>query len=147
MAGDISVLINRRLKKIVDEAVGQTEEAVRQFAEGVYNDIVSRSPIKTHYYKTNHRINLIGPKGGGQPNPKLSPPIKESEELGIYANNIAATEAEELAKLDNFVLGGSIRIATGVPYAAEVERKHGVYSGAGAIAGAALKRIKIELEE
>ena len=141
---DLSVLVNRQLKKIVDEAVGSTEEAVREFGKQIYEEIVSRSPTITHYYKSNHRINLVGPKGGGQPEAKLVPPIKESDEPGIFSGNVPATVAEETAKLANFKLGDSIRISTAVPYADEVERNHGVYGGAGAIAGAALKRLEIE---
>ncbi len=141
---DLSVLVNRRLKKIVDEAIGQTEEAVRQFGEETYDDIISRSPKITHYYASNHRINLIGPKGGGQPKAKLAPPIKDSDTPGAFAGNVEATRSEETAKLVNFKLGDSIRISTGVPYADAVELKHGVYSGAGAIAGAALKRLDVK---
>jgi hypothetical protein len=141
---DLSVLVNRQLKKIVDDAIGSTEEAVREFGEQTYDDILSRSPVITHYYKSNHRINLIGPKGGGQPKAKLEPPIKDSEEPGVYSGNVSVTRAEETAKLANFRLGDSIRISTGVPYAEEVERKHGVYSGAGAILGARLKRLEVD---
>lgn len=138
---DLAVLVNKRLKKIVDDAIGSLEEDVKQFAEATYDDILSRSPTITHYYKSNHRINLIGAKGGGQPKAKLVPPIKESEEPGVFSGNVATARAEEIAKLDNFKLGDSIRISTGVPYADAVEQKHGVYSGANAIAGAALKRL------
>ena len=141
---DLSVLVNRQLKKIVADAIGDTEEAVRQFGEETYDDIVSRSPKITHYYASNHRINIIGPKGGGQPKAKLFPPIKDSEQPGIFADNIASTTAEEVAKLSDFRLGDTIRISTGVPYADVVEQNHGVYGGAGAILGAALKRLKIE---
>lgn len=141
---DLSVLVNRQLKKIVDDAIGSTEEAVRQFGESTYDDIISRSPRITFYYVSNHRINIIGPKGGGQPKAKLEPSIRESDTPGIFASNLPATEAEEKAKLANFRLGDSIRFSTGVPYAEEVERKHGVYSGANVIAGAAIKRLKIK---
>ncbi len=141
---DLSVLVNRQLKKIVDDAIGSTEEAVRQFGEETYDDILSRSPTITHYYKSNHRINIIGPKGGGQPKAKLEPPIKESDEPGVFSGNVSITRAEEVEKLKDFRLGDSIRISTGVPYAEEVERKHGVYSGASSIAGAALKRIQVK---
>ncbi len=141
---DLSVLVNRQLKKIVDEAVGSTEEAVRQFGEQTYDDILDRSPTITHYYKSNHRINIIGPRGGGQPKAELQPPIRESDEPGIFAGNVSVTRSQEVAKLDNFQLGDSIRISTGVPYADAVEQKHGVYSGAGAIAGAAIKRIQVK---
>ncbi len=139
---DLSVLVNRQLKKIVDDAIGSTEEAVREFGEQTYDDILERSPTITHYYKSNHRINIIGPKGGGQPKAKLEPPVKESDEPGIFSGNVATTRAEEMAKLKDFRLGDSIRISTGVPYADAVETKHGVYSGAGAVAGAAIKRLK-----
>lgn len=141
--GDLAVLVNKRLKKIIDEAVGSAEGNIREFAIAVYDDIVDRSPTITHYYKSNHRINLIGPKGGGQPKAKLEPPFKDSDEPGIFAGNTAVTKFEELAKLADFRIGDSIRISTGVPYADEVERKHGVYSGAGAISGARLKRLEI----
>lgn len=143
MAGDISVLVNRQLKKIVDDAVGSSETAIAEFAKTTYKDIVGRSPAITHYYKSNHRISIVGPKGGGQPKAKLFPPIKDSEEPGIFAGNTAATTAEELAKLADFRLGDSIRISTSVPYADSVEVKHGVYSGANAIAGAVLRRLKV----
>ena len=141
---DLSVLVNRQLQKVVADAIGVTEEAVREFGKQTYADIISRSPRITHYYVSNHRINIIGPKGGGQPKAKLEPPIKESETPGIYSGNLPATQAEEEAKLRDFRLGDSIRISTGVPYAEEVERKHRVYSGANAVAGAALKRLKLK---
>jgi len=141
---DLAVLVNRQLKKVIEQAIGNTEEAVRQFGESTYDDVISRSPRITFYYVSNHRINIIGPKGGGQPKAKLEPPIRESDTPGIFAGNLPATVAEEKAKLANFRLGDSIRISTGVPYAEAVERNHGVYSGAEVVAGAAIKRLKIK---
>ncbi len=141
---NLSVLVNKQLQKIIAEAVGTAEDAIANFAESTYDDIVDRSPVITHYYESNHRINIIGPKGGGQPKAKLEPPIKESDTKGIFSGNTAITRAEEVAKLDNFKLGDSIRISTSVPYAEAVERDHKVYLGAGAVMGARLKRLKLK---
>ncbi len=144
MVAQLSVIISKQMNDIIEDAVGKTEENVKSFMKETYDDLVARSPAITNYYKSNHRIGILNSsfqfktQGGA----KLFPPIKDSEEPGVYAGNVAATRAEELAKLDGFELGDIVRISTAVPYADSVEQKHGTYRGANAIAGALLKRLE-----
>lgn len=143
---ELSRLVSQQLDQFLTKEEQKVEFFVKQLIEDVYLDITDfeLSPKITGYYMTNHRIQLRGAggqfaKGGGV---KLFPTVKDSDEPGVYFDNLAQTVFEELAKLNDFKLGQVVTITTAVPYAAEVERKHNVYGTAQARVGAQAKRLE-----
>lgn len=137
------------LDKELKEIISGIEHAVltlqKDQVEKIYKALVGvpPRPVWTGYYASNHRIilrkgtrALTGMGGGGQFTAggvaKLFPSVKPSSEKGSLVGNIGPATIEELGKLDRLILGDTVLITTRVPYADDVERNHGVYSGVAA---------------
>lgn len=124
-------IASEQINKIIDENVIEFEQEVRERARGVYEGIVNASPFITYYYKANHNLSVReGGKSLKTESPFLDPPIKESEEPGIYESLVSERVTLELKNLQLFKIGDTIRISTLVPYADRVEANHGVYARA-----------------
>ena len=121
----------------IEEAIDFFEEvpleAIRDVVEAAYDNIVSRSPVLTGYYMTNHRIMIKDSSGRFKTagTPKLVPVNKPGSAVALqFVSNLSATEAEEKAKLSRVGLGDIITISTSVPYAFAIETNTMVYANA-----------------
>ena len=121
----------------IEEAIDFWEEvplgAIRDVVEAAYDNIVSRSPVLTGYYMTNHRI-IIRDSGGRfktAGTAKLVPTNKPGSATALqFVDNLATAEAEEKEKLSKVALGDVITITTSVPYAFAIEISGMIYANA-----------------
>lgn len=131
--------LEKQLGKIIEDAKGKVLAAQVDQTERVLESLIFASPIFTGYYASNHRIILRSAIGqftaGGIA--KLVPQSKpEGTPREAFVGNIGPAFIEEISKLSRLKLGDVVVITTRVPYADEVERNHGVYSGVAAVFGA-----------
>ncbi len=139
MAGIRIETLDKELGKIVKDMEVQVLVLQADQVESILENLVFDSPVFTGYYASNHRILIRGEGGqfktGGTA--KLVPQSKpEGTPREMFVANIGPAFIEEIAKLSRLKLGDVVVITTSVPYADEVERNHGVYSGVAAIFGA-----------
>lgn len=130
----------KEFAEILEEIEQDLVKDVRELIHDAYLNVVGQppSPVFTGFYASNHRIlrrNFLGQfAAGGGGVAKLVPTHKDPKApKGTYEGNIPSAVAEELAKVDNIVIGDIVTITTRVPYADEVEQVHGNYSRAEAL--------------
>lgn len=127
--------LDKQFKKIIDDATGQVLAAQVKQSEDILESLVFDSPIFTGYYASNHRVLIRSATGQFKTTgiAKLVPSEKPSgTPREAFVGNIGPALIEEIAKLKRLELGDVVVITTRVPYADEVERNHGVYSGVAA---------------
>lgn len=133
-----ALLVSKSVEKAIEAAVGKAEKQVKMLIRVAYEQLIATSPFYSGYYRSNHRISVRDAKGrfksgGGGAGFKLVPRERPPFPKRGSLDRSGIVAGQELAKLKAFKLGDVVVLTTAVPYADEIEQKHGVYAGVRAL--------------